>query len=65
MGQPHEDLRTLEAMKKKLNDASEMAKTLGLDNGGEAGSIYQSLVQVNVLIDNEINAVRRIVGPRE
>lgn len=42
-----------------------MAKTLGLDNGGEAGSIYQALVQVNGMVDNEIKAVRNIVGPHE
>jgi hypothetical protein len=42
-----------------------MAKTLGLDDGGEAGSIYQALVQVSALVDNEIKAVRNIVGPQE
>jgi hypothetical protein len=39
MGQPHEDLRTLYEMSGRLEELGEMAKTLGLDNGGEAGSI--------------------------
>jgi hypothetical protein len=47
MGQPHEDLQTLYAMKGRLEETGQMAKTLGLDNGGEAGSIYQALVQVS------------------
>ena len=38
MGQPHEDLQTLYAMKGRLEETGEMAKTLGLDNGGEAAS---------------------------
>jgi hypothetical protein len=65
MGQPHEDLQTLYAMKGRLEETAEMAKTLGLDNGGEAGSIYQSLVQVSALVDNEIQATRNIVGPED
>jgi hypothetical protein len=65
MGQPHEDLQTLYAMKGRLEESAEMAKTLGLGNGGEAGSIYQGLVQVSALVDNEIKAVRNIVGPQE
>jgi hypothetical protein len=65
MGQPHEDLQQLYAMKGRLEELAEMAKTLGLDNGGEAGSIYQALVQVSVMVDSEINAVRNIVGPHE
>jgi len=40
MGQPHEDLQTLYAMKGRLEETGQMAKTLGLDDGGEAGSIY-------------------------
>jgi hypothetical protein len=65
MGQPHEDLQTLYAMKGRLEETSQMAKTLGLDNGGEAGNIYQALVQVNSMVDNEIQSVRTIVGPHE
>jgi hypothetical protein len=65
MGQPHEDLQTLYAMKGRLEETGEMAKTLGLDNGGEAGSIYQALVQVSALVDNEIKAMRNIVDPHE
>jgi hypothetical protein len=65
MGQPHEDLQTLYAMKGRLEETAEMAKTLGLDNGGEAGSIYQGLVQVSALVDNEIQATRNIVGPED
>jgi hypothetical protein len=52
-------------MKGRLEETGEMAKSLGLGNGGEAGSIYQALVQVSALVDNEIKAVRNIVGPRE
>jgi hypothetical protein len=65
MGQPHQDLQTLYAMKGRLEETGEMAKTLGLDNGGEAGSIYQALVQVSALVDSEIKAVRNIVDPHE
>jgi hypothetical protein len=65
MGQPHEDLQTLYAMKGRLEETGQMAKTLGLDNGGEAGSIYQALVQVSSMVDNEIRSVRNIVGPHE
>jgi hypothetical protein len=65
MGQPYEDLQTLYAMKGRLEETSEMAKTLGLDNGGEAGNIYQALVQVSALVDNEIKAMRNIVDPHE
>jgi hypothetical protein len=65
MGQPHEDLQTLYAMKGRLEETGEMAKTLGLGNGGEAGTIYQALVQVSALVDNEIRAVRNIVDPQE
>ncbi len=65
MGQPHEELQTLYAMKGRLEETGEMAKTLGLDNGGEAGSIYQALVQVSALVDSEIKAVRNIVDPHE
>jgi hypothetical protein len=65
MGQPHEDLQTLYSMKGRLEETAEMAKTLGLGNGGEAGNIYQGLVQVSALVDNEIKAVRNIVGPQE
>jgi hypothetical protein len=65
MGQPHEDLQTLYAMKGRLEETGEMAKTLGLDNGGEAGNIYQALVQVSALVDNEIKAMRNIVDPHE
>jgi hypothetical protein len=65
MGQPHEDLQTLYAMKGRLEETGEMAKTLGLDNGGEAGTIYQALVQVSALVDNEIKAMRNIVDPHE
>src|SRR5215207_6464411 len=65
MGQPHEDLQTLYAMKGRLEESGEMAKTLGLDNGGEAGNIYQALVQVSALVDNEIKAMRNIVDPHE
>ena len=39
VGQPYEDLQTLYAMKGRLDETGEMAKTLGLGNGGEAGSI--------------------------
>jgi hypothetical protein len=52
-------------MKGRLDETGEMAKTLGLGNGGEAGSIYQALVQVSALVDNEIKAVRNIVDPHE
>jgi hypothetical protein len=65
VGQPHEDLQTLYAMKGRLEETGEMAKTLGLDNGGEAGNIYQALVQVSALVDNEIKAMRNIVDPHE
>ena len=65
MGQPHEDLQTLYPMKGRLEETGEMAKTLGLDNGGEAGNIYQALVQVSALVDNEIKAMRNIVDPHE
>jgi hypothetical protein len=65
MGQPHEDLQTLYAMKGRLEETGEMARTLGLDNGGEAGNIYQALVQVSALVDNEIKATRNIVDPHE
>jgi hypothetical protein len=65
VGQPHEDLQTLYAMKGRLEETGEMAKTLGLGNGGEAGSIYQALVQVSALVDNEIKAMRNIVDPHE
>jgi hypothetical protein len=65
MGQPHEDLQTLYAMKGRLEETADMAKTLGLDNGGEAGSIYQALVRVSALVDNEIKAMRNIVDPHE
>jgi hypothetical protein len=65
MGQPHEDLQTLYAMKGRLEETGEMAKTLGIDNGGEAGNIYQALVQVSALVDNEIKAMRNIVDPHE
>jgi hypothetical protein len=65
MGQPHQDLQTLYAMKGRLEETGDMAKTLGLDNGGEAGSIYQALVQVSALVDSEIKAVRNIVDPHE
>jgi hypothetical protein len=65
MGQPHEDLQTLYAMKGRLEETGEMAKTLGLDNGGEAGNIYQALVQVSALVDNEIKAMRNMVDPHE
>jgi hypothetical protein len=65
VGQPYEDLQTLYAMKGRLEETGEMAKTLGLGNGGEAGSIYQALVQVSALVDNEIRAVRNIVDPHE
>ena len=34
MGEPHEDLQTLYAMKGRLEETGEMAKTLGLNNGG-------------------------------
>jgi hypothetical protein len=53
------------AMKGRLEETAEMAKTLGLGNGGEAGSIYQGLVQVSALVDNEIQAARNIVGPED
>jgi hypothetical protein len=52
-------------MKGRLEETGEMAKTLGLGNGGEAGSIYQALVQVSALVDNEIKATRNIVDPPE
>jgi hypothetical protein len=65
MGQPHEDLQTLYAMKGRLEETGELAKTLGLDNGGEAGTIYRALVQVSALVDNEIKAMRNIVDPHE
>ena len=65
MGQPHEDLQTLYAMKGRLEETGEMAKTLGLDNGGKTGTIYQALVQVSALVDNEIKATRNIVDPPE
>jgi hypothetical protein len=65
VGQPHEDLQTLYAMKGRLEETGQMAKTLGLDNGGEAGNIYQALVQVSALVDNEIKAMRNIVDPHE
>ena len=65
MGQPHEDLQTLYAMKGRLDETGEMARSLGLDNGGEAGNIYQALAQVSAMVDNEIQAVRNIVGPHE
>jgi hypothetical protein len=65
MGQPHEDLQILYAMKGRLEETGEMAKTLGLDNGGEAGNIYQALVQVSALVDNEIKSMRKIVDPHE
>jgi hypothetical protein len=52
-------------MKGRLAETGEMAKTLGLGNGGEAGSIYQAVVQVSAMVDNEIEAVRNIVGPHE
>jgi len=65
MGQPHENLQTLYAMTGRLEEIGEMAKTLGLDNGGEAGSIYQALVQVSSMFDNEIQSVRNIVGAQE
>jgi hypothetical protein len=55
----------LYAMKGRLEETGQMAKTLGLDNGGEAGSIYQALVQVSSMVDNEIQSVRNIVGPHE
>jgi hypothetical protein len=48
-----------------IEETGEMAKTLGLGNGGEAGSIYQALVQVSALVDNEIKATRNIVDPPE
>jgi hypothetical protein len=63
MEQPCEDLQTLYAMKGRLEETGEMARTLGLDNGGEAGNIYQALVQVSALVDNEIKATRNIVDP--
>ena len=63
MGQPHEDLQTLYSMKVRLEETAEIAKTLGLGHGGEAGSIYQGLVQVSALVDNEIQAARNILGP--
>jgi hypothetical protein len=65
MGQPNEDLQTLYAMKGRLEETGELAKTLGLDNGGEAGSIYQAVVQVSSMVDNEIQSVRNIVGPHD
>jgi hypothetical protein len=65
VGQPQEDLQTLYAMKGRLEETGDMAKTLGLDNGGEAGNIYQALVQVSALVDNEIKAMRNIVNPHE
>jgi hypothetical protein len=65
MGQPHEDLQTLYAMKGRLEETGEMARTLGLDDGGKAGIIYQALVQVSSMVDNEIQCVRNIVGPHE
>ena len=52
-------------MKGRLEETGQMAKTLGLDNGGEAGSIYQALVQVSSMVDNKIQSVRNIVGPHE
>jgi hypothetical protein len=62
MGQPHEDLQTLKVMKGWLEETKELAKTLGLGNGGERGSIYQAVVSVSTMVDSEIETVRKIVG---
>jgi hypothetical protein len=65
VGEPHEDLQTLYAIKGRLEESADMAKSLGLGNGGEAGNIYQGLVQVGVVVDSEIEAVRKMVDPQE
>jgi hypothetical protein len=65
MGEPHEDLQTLEAMKVELDSVLEKAERLGKGNGGGGGSIYQSVLAVNTVVGKEIEAVRRIVGPHQ
>src|SRR5215204_7734739 len=69
MGQPHEDLQTLYAMKGRLEETGEMAKTLGLDNGGEAGNIYQALVheraaQIVVKAQNRYRSMSNELNPK-
>ncbi len=65
MGESHEDLKTLEAMKAELDSALEKARTLGTGDGDEGGSIYQVVLSANTIVGKEIEAVRNIVGPHE